>query len=129
MNWHKRSEKWLVQITHGGKKHHVGLFADAADGARAYNLMTLRLHESTAFLNDVGGDDPVAAVIRAKTVGHNIDARGRPTRRFASISTFDALVDLPEMRKWLACDGDARMAERLAIILERARDNKEDAAA
>lgn len=53
VTWHKGCRKWQVQITSGGKSHHVGLFGSEVDAAIAYNMAAIQLFGEFARLNEV----------------------------------------------------------------------------
>ena len=38
LSWHKKANKWEVQITHKGKKYHLGLFTDKNEAIRVRQL-------------------------------------------------------------------------------------------
>jgi hypothetical protein len=42
VSWVQRDGKWLVQIKANGKRHHVGLFRDLDEAARAYAAAAYR---------------------------------------------------------------------------------------
>lgn len=44
---------YRVAITHMGVKHHIGVFVDELDAARAYNEAALRIIGDYAVLNDI----------------------------------------------------------------------------
>jgi hypothetical protein len=51
VSWDSRGGKWLVQIWHGGKQHHLGYFADEEEAARAYDAQARELKGDAARLN------------------------------------------------------------------------------
>ena len=51
VTWSKHNKKWLVRVCHDRKQHLVGLFNCAADGAKARDIVAVRLHGSFAGLN------------------------------------------------------------------------------
>lgn len=51
VTWHKGAGKWASQIQLDRKHHHLGLFADLEDAARAYDAAAIELHGEFARLN------------------------------------------------------------------------------
>lgn len=51
VTFHKQTRKWESHIRHEGHKRHLGLFADEADAARAYDAAALDLFGGYAALN------------------------------------------------------------------------------
>jgi len=51
VTWNKWHQKWTSQIRYGGKQHHLGVFLDPVDAARAYDAAALEHHKSKAILN------------------------------------------------------------------------------
>jgi hypothetical protein len=51
VTWHKKTEKWRVQIYNNGKWTHGGLYADKEDAARRYNELAIEYHGEFAVPN------------------------------------------------------------------------------
>lgn len=51
VTWHKATSKWAAQIMANGKIHHLGLFKDEREAAKAYNSKALEFHGEFAYLN------------------------------------------------------------------------------
>jgi hypothetical protein len=53
VSWHKSRGKWEAYIIVSGRKTHLGLYADEAEAARAYNEAAREMFGEFAFLNDL----------------------------------------------------------------------------
>jgi hypothetical protein len=53
VSWLKCAQKYAAEITVGGRKIYLGIFADILDAARAYNSAALEHFGAFAFLNSV----------------------------------------------------------------------------
>jgi hypothetical protein len=51
VSWHRSSQRWAVQIRHGGKRIHVGYFESEREAALAYDDVALRLRGELAVTN------------------------------------------------------------------------------
>ena len=51
VTWNKWHQKWTSQIRYGGKQHHLGVFADPVQAARAYDAAAFEHHKAKAVLN------------------------------------------------------------------------------
>lgn len=51
--YHKRNHKWLAQIAHNGKRHHLGLFTNKLEAAKAYNEAAIKYFGEFARLNTI----------------------------------------------------------------------------
>jgi hypothetical protein len=49
--WHKGMEKWVATIKAGGRRRHLGYFADEGEAARAYDAAARECHGEHAGLN------------------------------------------------------------------------------
>lgn len=49
--WSKRGQKWVVQVTSKGVRHHIGRFTDEVEAAKAYNDAAILHHGEFAYLN------------------------------------------------------------------------------
>lgn len=56
--WHKRCRKWQAQVFNGGDSHYLGLFAEEADAAQAYNFKAEELFGEFARSNDASQFTP-----------------------------------------------------------------------
>jgi hypothetical protein len=52
VNWHKNAKKWAAAIMVNRRSHHLGLFSDVQEAAKAYDIAALELHGEFARLND-----------------------------------------------------------------------------
>jgi hypothetical protein len=46
LTWSKSSRKWKARIRHGGTQHHLGVFKNPEDAARAYDKAAMLYHEN-----------------------------------------------------------------------------------
>mgnify|MGYP002129141743 CR=1 FL=1 len=46
--WHKAAKKWIAQISHEGKRIHLGCFTDIEEASKAYREAAIRLHKEFA---------------------------------------------------------------------------------
>ncbi len=51
MTWNKWHQKWTSQIRYKGKQHHIGVFLDPVDAAKAYDAAAAEHHGAKAVLN------------------------------------------------------------------------------
>jgi hypothetical protein len=51
VGWNKHTGRWVAEITHEGRKQHLGLFTGEADAARAYDVRARQLKGAAARLN------------------------------------------------------------------------------
>lgn len=59
--WHKRAQKWAAECVYNRKKHYLGLFENANEAAKAYNIKALELDSEFAYLNEVESEGAVCA--------------------------------------------------------------------
>ncbi|MCP3998841.1 MAG: hypothetical protein GY722_27780 [bacterium] len=57
VSWKTANRKWVAQIFYDGVKHHVGVFDDEVEAARAWNEAARLHHGKFAFQNQVERDD------------------------------------------------------------------------
>ncbi len=57
VHWYKRDKIWHAQIKHSGKRHHLGVFTDETDAARAYDTAAREHFGNFARLNFPKGED------------------------------------------------------------------------
>ncbi len=51
VSWHKKARKWAAAICYQGVHHHLGLFEDEVEAARARDRKAVELHGQFAWLN------------------------------------------------------------------------------
>mmetsp|Transcript_28881 Transcript_28881/g.42804 ORF Transcript_28881/g.42804 Transcript_28881/m.42804 type:complete len:619 (-) Transcript_28881:5-1861(-) len=51
VTWNKWHQKWTGQIRYDGKQHHLGVFLDPKDAAKAYDVAAMKHHGAKAVLN------------------------------------------------------------------------------
>jgi hypothetical protein len=66
----KKSGKYRVKLTAGGKSIHVGVFEDKHEAALAYNEAALKYHGEFARLNDVPGSPTSPALWERRLKAH-----------------------------------------------------------
>ena len=58
VTWNKWHQKWTSQIRYQGKQHHLGVFTDPTEAAKAYDAAAMEHHGSKAVLNFASDVDP-----------------------------------------------------------------------
>ena len=58
VTWNARKGKWIARISHQGKRHHLGEFANEHKAAQAYNQKARELFGEFARLNNPQEDQP-----------------------------------------------------------------------
>jgi len=41
VSWHRSSQRWAVQIRHGGRRLHVGYFVDEVEAAKGFDEVSV----------------------------------------------------------------------------------------
>lgn len=107
VSWHKRSQRWAVQIRNNGKRLHVGYFGDELSAALAYDRVARQLRGERARVNF---DESGERASYKKRLGSGVRPRkAHPlphTRRGSSEATTTKLTATAKTRAVLSAAGE-----------------------